>query len=85
METILAEAAGEVRRIEKTADQILGVVPLLEDCQDPSDVQQAADTLSDAITWLQGVVRDLEDVAGRAEEAEDEADEAAERISNCYT
>ena len=45
MEEILAEAAGEVRRIEKLADQLLGVVRHLEDCQDPDELREAASTI----------------------------------------
>lgn len=75
MEEILAEAAGEVRRIEKTTDQILSVVRHLEDSLDPDEVREAADTLSDAIDWLQGVVAALEDIANRAEQAAGEEDE----------
>lgn len=75
MEEILAEAAGEVRRIEKNADQILSVVRYLEDCQDPDELRKAANTIENAIRFLQGVVGDLEDIARRAEEAGEEEEE----------
>lgn len=75
MEEILAEAAGEVRRIEKLADQLLGVVRHLEDCQDPDELREAASTIEDVSNWLHSMVGDLEDIARRAEEAGEEEDE----------
>lgn len=67
---VLAEAAGEVRAIEKNADQILSVVRYLENAESAEEVRDAARTIESAISYLQGVVRDLEDIARRAADIE---------------
>lgn len=71
------DAAGNVRRLEKLADEILGFLHLLEDCEETGDLANVGRSLSSIATTLQYMGADFTRWAG------DDADNRDEICQDC--